>query len=145
MSEFSPRQYQKFLSYTLGWMSVLGWQALTAGTAFVFGTLVQGALFFLFLITSNPSDTDLCRWPTTQGMIVLNHPDYVSKAWHGCLLTIAGSAATMCCNLFLAHKLPLIEGTLVIIHILGFFAVLVTMWVLSPTGDPKTVFVCCAN
>lgn len=28
------------------------------------------------------------------------------------------------------------------IHIFGFFGVIVTMWVLSPTGDPKTVFVC---
>lgn len=76
-------------------------------------------------------------------LIVLNKPDYVYETWHGTLLTIGGAAATMCFNVFLARKLPLIEGVLVVIHIFGFFGVIVTMWVLSPTGDPKTVFVSC--
>lgn len=39
------------------------------------------------------------------------------------------------------RELPLIEGILVGIHIFGFFGVIVTLWVMSPTGDPKTVFV----
>lgn len=74
---------------------------------------------------------------------MLNKPDYVYEAWHGTLLTIGGAAATMSFNVFLARKLPLIEGILVVVHIFGFFGVIVTMWVLSPTGDPKTVFVRC--
>lgn len=44
-------------------------------------------------------------------------------------------------NVYLARKLPLIEGILVVIHILGFFATLVTLWVLAPTAKPSVVFV----
>lgn len=71
----------------------------------------------------------------------MNKADYVYMAWHGTLLTIAAATFTLLFNIFLVRKLPFIEGILVVIHIFGFFAVLVTLWVLSPTGDPKTVFV----
>lgn len=76
------------------------------------------------------------------GLIALNNPTYVSRTWHGTLLTIASVGLTLLFNIFLARKLPLIEGILVVIHILGFFVVIITLWVLvTPTGDPKTVFV----
>lgn len=55
---------------------------------------------------------------------------------------MASAGFSVLFNVYLVRKLPLIEGVLVIIHIFGFFGVVVTMWVLSPTGDPKTVFVC---
>ncbi|KAJ4387736.1 hypothetical protein N0V93_008336 [Gnomoniopsis smithogilvyi] len=115
VSEFAPRQHQKILSYFLGWLSVLGWQANTAGAAYITGTQLQG-------------------------LIALNKADYVYMAWHGTLLTIAAATFTLLFNIFLVRKLPLIEGILVVIHIFGFFGVMVTLWVLSPTGDPKTVF-----
>ncbi|CAN8105079.1 unnamed protein product [Discula destructiva] len=120
VSEFAPRRYQKFLSYFLGWFSVLGWQAMTAGSAYITGTQIQA-------------------------LIVLNYPSYVYEAWHGTLLTIAATASTVLFNTFLVRKLPLIEGILVVIHIFGFFGVIVTLWVLSPTGDPKTVFTTFSN
>lgn len=74
------------------------------------------------------------------GLVVLNYPEYVYEAWHGTCLTIAVAILALLFNIFLARKLPLLEGCLVVIHILGFFATLVTLWVLSPTGEPKTVF-----
>lgn len=79
--------------------------------------------------------------PRLIGLIVLNNPSYVYQAWHGSLITIACVGVTVLFNTFLARKLPLIEGALVAVHIFGFFGVLVTLWVLSPTGDPKSVFV----
>lgn len=42
VSEFAPRKYQKSLSYFIGWLSVLGWQATTAGATFLTGTQIQG-------------------------------------------------------------------------------------------------------
>lgn len=75
------------------------------------------------------------------GLIILRNPDYVAEAWHGTLLAIATALAALAFNVFLARKLPLLEGILVVIHILGFFAVLVTLWVLAPTAEPKVVFV----
>jgi hypothetical protein len=32
VSEFAPRSQSKFLSYTVGWLAALGWQALVATT-----------------------------------------------------------------------------------------------------------------
>jgi choline transport protein len=115
ISEFAPREHQKFLSYLMGWLCVLGWQGGCGATAFVAGTQIQG-------------------------LIVLNYPDYVYQAWHGTMLTIAVAAAAVVFNTVLAKKLPLVEALVLVIHIFGFFGILVTLWVLAPISDAKTVF-----
>lgn len=43
-------------------------------------------------------------------------------------------------NTLLARKLPLVEGTVLVLHIFGFFAVFVTMWVLGPRSKASDVF-----
>ncbi|RFN45104.1 hypothetical protein FIE12Z_10655 [Fusarium flagelliforme] len=115
VSEFAPPQYQKLISYLMGWMCVLGWQVSCASSAFITGTQIQG-------------------------LIVLNNPDYVPKPWHGTLLTVAISAFSVLFNILLARKLPLIEAIVLVIHIFAFFGILVTLWVLSPRADAKAVF-----
>jgi choline transport protein len=115
VSEFAPRKYQKLLSYLMGWMCVLGWQGSCATLAYLCGTQIQS-------------------------LITLNNPEYVAKAWHGSLLTIAVAAYGVVFNTWLAKKLPLVEGIVLIIHVLGFFAILVPLWVLSPRLDAHTVF-----
>lgn len=150
VSEFAPRKYQRPLSYFIGWLSVLGWQAATAGSAYLTGTMIQG--MYLSRNASGPPHRHrhyLCVFLgqlhrltlDSAALIILNNPSYVSQPWHGTLLTIACMGVTVLFNAFLARKLPLVEGTLVVIHIFGFFGVMVTLWVLSPTGDPKSVFV----
>ena len=37
-------------------------------------------------------------------------------------------------------KLPLVEGIVLVIHVFGFFAVLITLWVLGPVGNAQEVF-----
>lgn len=96
-------------------MCVLGWQTSCASSAFIAGTQIQG-------------------------LIVLNYPDYQPQAWHGTLLTIAVAAFSVLFNTLLARKLPLIEAMVLVIHVFGFFGILVTLWVLSPRADPKAVF-----
>ncbi|KAM5357515.1 hypothetical protein ACJZ2D_016190 [Fusarium nematophilum] len=115
VSEFAPPRYQKFISYIMGWMCVLGWQTSCASSAFIAGTQIQG-------------------------LVVLNYPDYVPEAWHGTLLSVAVAASSVLFNTVLARKLPLIEALVLIIHIFAFFGVLVTLWVLSPRADAKAVF-----
>ncbi|KAK0620409.1 amino acid permease [Immersiella caudata] len=115
VSEFSPPRAQKFMSYITGWVSVLGWQVGLASLAFLVGTMIQG-------------------------LLVLNNPDYVFKNWHGTLLVVAITAFCIIFNTFLAKKLPMVEGIILIFHVLGFFAVLIPLWVLGPRGDPKQVF-----
>lgn len=43
-------------------------------------------------------------------------------------------------NTYLAKKLPLVEGIILILHICGFFAILVPLWVLAPRHTSKDVF-----
>jgi choline transport protein len=71
---------------------------------------------------------------------VLNYPNYVFERWHGTLLTCAVASFSVFFNTFLAKKLPLVEGIVLIIHVFGFFAVIVTLWVLGPRGDAAEVF-----
>ena len=52
----------------------------------------------------------------------------------------AVSAFSVFFNTFLAKKLPLIEGIVLVVHIFGFFGILVPLWVLGPRSDAKTVF-----
>lgn len=116
VSEFSPKSCQRFLSYLVGWLCVLGWQTGSAASAFLAGTELQALIF-------------------------LNHQgDYTYQAWHGTLLVIA--IATLCgvFNTLLARKLPLVEGTVLILHILGFFAIIIPLWILAPRSSAKAVF-----
>ena len=71
---------------------------------------------------------------------MLNYPNYVFQRWHGTLLTCAVASFSVFFNTFLAKKLPLVEGIVLIIHVFGFFAVIVTLWVLGPRGDAAQVF-----
>ena len=43
-------------------------------------------------------------------------------------------------NTFLVKKLPLVEGIVLIVHIFGFFGVIITLWVLGPRGNAHDVF-----
>lgn len=99
----------------MGWMCVLGWQSLCATVAYLAGSQIQA-------------------------LVLLNYPTYVPQNWHTSLLTIAVAAFGVIFNTWLAKRLPLIEGLVLVIHILGFFGILVPLWVLSPRSDPKTVF-----
>jgi choline transport protein len=73
-------------------------------------------------------------------IITLNNPNYISERWHGTLLVIAIATLSIILNTLLARKLPLIEGTILVLHVFGFFAVLVTMWVLAPRSPASEVF-----
>lgn len=115
MSEFAPRKHQKFLSYIVGWLCVLGWQTGIASIAFLAGGQIQG-------------------------LVILNNGSYVPERWHGTLLVIAVATFAILFNTLLARKLPLIEGIVLVLHIFGFFAVFITMWVLGPRTPAKEVF-----
>ena len=64
VSEFSPRKYQKLLSYISGWLTAIGWQMYLASVCYLVGTIIQG-------------------------LIALNTPSYVFERWQGTLLSIA--------------------------------------------------------
>ncbi|KAH7359497.1 amino acid/polyamine transporter I [Pyrenochaeta sp. MPI-SDFR-AT-0127] len=115
VSEFAPPSGQKFLSYIVGWLCVLGWQVGNTAIAFLSSQQIQG-------------------------LIILNNPDYVPQRWHLTLLVIAIVTFCQLFNTFLASRLPLVEGIVLILHISGFFAILIPLWVCGERSNAKEVF-----
>ena len=111
----SPPRWSKFLSYTTGWMTVISWHAALSSAAFVSGTMIQG-------------------------LLVLNYPSYTFERWHGTLLFYATILFSLFINTYLARLLPSIEAVVLILHVIGFFCILVPLVYLAPHGSAKDVF-----
>lgn len=62
-----------------------------------------------------------------QGLLVLNYPEYVFERWHGTMLMFAALLMVFFVNTVAARLLPKIEGLILIIHVLGFFAILIPL------------------
>lgn len=92
-----------------------GWQALTASGAFLCGTLIQG-------------------------LIALTHPEYNPQRWHGTLLLWSVILVAVIVNTIISSLLPKLECLILIIHVLGFFAVLIPLVYMAPHGDAASVF-----
>ncbi|KAI0406972.1 putative GABA permease [Xylaria palmicola] len=117
VSMLAPASCRKFLGYLTGWLAITGWQALVASGGFVTGTMIQG-------------------------IILLTHPEYaeVMKNWHGTLLLWAVVLLSYGINTAVGSLLAKFEGMVLVVHILGFFAVILPLSLLSPHGTAKDVF-----
>jgi amino acid transporter len=107
----SPTSYRKFLSYITGWVTLIGWQATTAAQAFLAGQIMQSVI------------------------LVLND-DYSGKPWQAMLFGWAVLAFAVVINTVGSKTLAHFEGMILILHLLGFFAILVPLVYLSPHNDP---------
>lgn len=101
--------------HNIGWICVLGWQTGIASVGYLAGTQIQG-------------------------LLVLNDSSYGYERWHSTLLMIAISFIAVFFNTVFAKYLPMVEGLILILHVFGFFAILVTLWVLAPRNSAKDVF-----
>ncbi len=104
-----------FLICSTGWICVMGWQTGITSIAFLAGTQIQG-------------------------LLVLNNASYVFERWHGTLLVIAVSCFSVIFNTVAAKQLPMVEGLVLILHVFGFFAILIPLWVLAPRTPTSVVF-----
>jgi choline transport protein len=75
-----------------------------------------------------------------QGLIILNHDDYVPERWHGTLLTWACIFIPLLINIFARRALPPFEIIGGIAHIVFFVIVVVVLLVLSPRNSAEFVF-----
>lgn len=75
-----------------------------------------------------------------QGLLVLNNEHYVFERWHGTLLVIAIASFSVIFNTVAAKQLPMVEGLVLILHVFGFFAILIPLWVLAPRNSASVVF-----
>ncbi|KAF7880907.1 uncharacterized protein EAF02_006798 [Botrytis sinoallii] len=115
VSEFSPPKYQKFLSYTAGWMSSLGWIASFASSVFVLATLVEA-------------------------IIDIRNADFSFSSWQYTLIMIAYLLITIVFNTWGARLLPIIETTSLFGHLAGFLITIIPLWVMAPKNSTRSVF-----
>ncbi|TVY90274.1 Choline transport protein [Lachnellula willkommii] len=99
VSMLAPSSCAKFLSYMTSWITVGGWQATVASGGYLTGTLIQG-------------------------LIALTVPEYKPKSWHRTLLFWAVIFFAIFINTVVSNLLPKFEGLILILHLLGFFAIL---------------------
>ena len=72
-------------------------------------------------------------------------PTYSYQPFQGTLLIIAITAFAIIFNTFLAKKLPLVEGFILILNILGFCATIFTLWILAPLDNTRDVWLTFSN
>lgn len=96
-------------------MSVLAWQAGAASGSFLTGTIIQG-------------------------LIATNDLEYEAKNWQGTLFVFAMVALIYVFNIWAAQGLPMIQNLLLVVHIFGFLAIIVVLWVLAPHQKASVVF-----
>lgn len=107
VSILAPASSKKFLSYIVGWLTVTGWIAGLTATAFFVSTLIQA-------------------------LVVQNEPNYQPAGWQGTLLFWAVLLLCVAINTVLSSVLPFIEILILILHLLGFIAILIPLVYLAP-------------
>ncbi|KAI4285961.1 MAG: hypothetical protein L6R38_000254 [Xanthoria sp. 2 TBL-2021] len=115
VSEFAPPSVQKFLSFLTGWLATLAWQTGIASGSYLTASQIQS-------------------------LMLLNDLSYVFERWHGTLLIIAIATVAICLNVFFSKQLPQIEIFMLILHFVGFFAIVIALWVTASRTPAKVVF-----
>lgn len=114
----SPRSpYQYEILIRTGWVTILAWIATIASGAFLSATMIQG----------------LC---------LVNYPAYglTYKPYQGTLITWAVVLVCVFFNTVIGSLLPKVEAAFLILHVLGFFAILIPLVYYGPKGDVTELF-----
>lgn len=88
----------------VGWMSALSWQAGQASGPFLVGTMIQA-------------------------LLAVNDLSYEPKGWQGALFVFAVDFLVFTLNVWSANVMPLINNVLFFVHVFGFLAIIITLWV----------------
>lgn len=102
------------------WATIAGWQAQVASAAFLIGSLVQG-------------------------VVGLTHSTYVSHPWQTMLFLWAVLWFSLFFNSVTSRALAKFEGLFLVLHLFGFFAVLIPLVSLGSHGDATSVFLTFLN
>jgi len=116
----APDRYKKVLSYVVGWLTSLAWIATVATESLFAGTIIQG-------------------------LLILSYPHYDSKRYQGTLLTWAVIAINIFINVVTPGLLPRFEIMIMVLHLCGFFAILITLLTTSHIGSAASVWLTALN
>ena len=106
---------ETYHSQHLGWLTVIGWQAAIATANYVSAAIVQG-------------------------LVILTRPEYQPQPFHTVFLFWAVMAFAIFVVTVLSPVLPKFEGLVMLLHVLGFFAVMLPLVILGDHQDPYAVF-----
>jgi amino acid transporter len=120
VSMLAPRSSAKFLSYITGWLAVSGWQGAVASGGYLTGTMIQG-------------------------LIRLCNESYEPQPYQATLLFWATIAFCVLINAGVSSLLPKFEAVILVLHIFGFFGILIPLVVLGPHAEAKDVFTTFVN
>lgn len=70
----------------------------------------------------------------------INYPTYSMKMWQAVLVFWAVICLSVFVNTYLGRIFPSIEAMVLILHIVGFFAILIVLIYLAPKNSSKMVF-----
>lgn len=115
VSEFAPENCQRIMSYLTGWSSTIAWQAGNAMGVFLAGSQIQT-------------------------MILINNENYAFPNWHGTLLAFASIGIAFVFAVYGARWMPYWQNAVFAVHILGFFAWFVPIWVNAPHASHSQVW-----
>jgi hypothetical protein len=96
-------------------MTLLGWIAATAAASFFASSMIQG-------------------------LVVLCNPSYSLIGWQGTLIYWAIVLLALSINTVFSKLLPSIEVTILFVHILGFFAIIIPLARLAPHTDSSEIW-----
>lgn len=73
-------------------------------------------------------------------MVVENDSGYILQRWHSTFITWGAILVAVGFNTILIRVLPKVEGMVLVLHILGFVAILIPLVYLAPHSAPSEVF-----
>ena len=117
----APVGYKTVCSYVVGWLTSLAWIATVAIETLFAGTVIQGVM-------------------------TLNNPNYEGTPWQETLLTWAVITGCILINVVIPNWLPRIEIFILVFHLLGFVAIVTTLWATTPEiGSHASVWLTSLN
>ncbi|KAE8406218.1 amino acid/polyamine transporter I [Aspergillus pseudonomiae] len=114
-SMMAPKSVMKVSSYITGWLTVIGWQATYATGLYLNGNFIEA-------------------------LVILTNPDYTPAPWRKTLYSWATAVFAASINIIGGKLLPRFEGTILILHILGFFAILIPLTYMAEHKPASEVF-----
>ncbi|KAE8393058.1 putative amino acid permease [Aspergillus alliaceus] len=116
----APSRSMKFASYLTGWITVFAWQAAFASVAFLSGTEIQGAA-------------------------ILTFENYNAQPYQGTLILWACVFVSLAVNIVGGKLLPRLENLVLVLHIVGFLAILIPLTYMADHKSAKEVFTMWTN
>lgn len=111
----APDSSRAYLSYMTAWLTTSAWQGIAGTMGYLIATVLQG-------------------------IIVLGQPQYEPKSWHTVLIAWAASMFAVLINSTTGRALAKFEGVVLVLHLAGFFGIIIPLVYLAPHNEPSAVF-----